>query len=307
MGQAFSVTSTSTRVAQLERDLLSEKGKCSQNDSVLADLQQEVQILKKQNEELEEVTETSKQLELENQALETRIVTLTADADATNTNRMKLEACNIRTQELKNENVVLRRKLDALNETSVSRRGVISQSPKLIALQSRVRSLESSLKAQRNHLVRVMTFSGYAFRAATYKRTWTIVNAKWEETRISGELRLLPSKISYRASFVIRKGVMIISAFPGGVRRVPQAYAIWDELLQMVGKKERRPKPADVKTPTPIVKPKPSTVLFPSFLRPSKRPLRVIEKPSTAPTTVTRPYRLDVNKSKTTIAKPYRR
>jgi len=321
MGQAFSVTSNSTRVAQLERDLTSEKGKCSKNDVVLTELQQEVQVLKKQNKELEEATETNKQLEVENQALEKQLETLTTAADASNTNRTKVEACNTRAQELKNENMTLRRKLEALNEKSVLQRDAPNPSPKITALQGRVRSLETTLKEQRNELIRITKVSTHNFTPATYKRTWVIRNPKWNTSRITGDLRLIQptmGQISYNATFSIRENVMTIAALPMGLRRVPEAGPIWDELLEMVGKSSPRaavtnsvePKPAEVKVVKRVEsKPKPSTVsVLPSFLRQVPRPWRAktnAEKPT--PVVVARPYRRDANKTTSQVAAPYRR
>ena len=270
MGQAFSVIST--RVAKLERDLTSEKGKCSKNDVVITDLQREVKILKKQNEELEEATETNKQLELENQDLEKQLETL---ANASNTNRTKAETCNTRAQELKNKNIALRRKLETLNEKPVVQHDVAS--PKVAALQGRVRSLETELIKKRNELIRITRFSAQNFTAATYKRTWVIRNPKWNTSsitgaRITGELRLGGPgtvQMSYSAVFTCRNNVLTISSIPAGIRRVLEAGAIWDELRQLSGKQ----------------------VL--------KR-----DAPSVA---VSRPYRLDVDKQKTRIAGPFRR
>lgn len=319
MGQAFSLTSNSTRVAQLERDLTFEKGKCSTNDVVLTDLQQEVQVLKKKGEELEEVAETNRKLEVENQALEKRLETLTTAADASEKGRMKLEACNTRAQKLKNKNMTLRRKLEALNEKSVSQRDV--SSPKIAALQGRVRSLETELRQKRSDLIRITKFSAHNFTPATYKRTWVIRNPKWDRSRITGELRLVQPNmghVSYNATFSIRENVMTIAALPNGLRRVPEAGPIWDELLEMVGKgtpragvtKPSKPKPTEVKVVKRVEsKPNPSTTsVLPSFLRQVPRPWRAktnAEKPT--PVVVARPYRRDAKNPTAKIAAPYRR
>ena len=306
MGQGFSLTSNSTRVAQLERDLVSEKGKCSKNDVVITDLQREVQILKKQNEELEEATETNKQLELENQDLEKQLETL---ANASNTNRTNVEACSTRAQELKNKNIALRRKLETLNEKPVVQRDVAS--PTVAALQGRVRSLETELIKKRNELIRITRFSAQNFTAATYKRTWVIRNPKWNTSSITGELRLMQpnmGQMSYNATFSIRDNVMTIAALPEGKRRVPEAGPIWNELLEMVGKNAPRAvvtKPVQSK----VGEPKPSTVsVLPSFLRQFPRPWRAktnAEKPT--PVVVARPYRRDANIPTSKIAASYTR
>jgi hypothetical protein len=307
MGQAFSVTST--RVAQLERDLASEKGRCSKNDVILAELQQEVQVFQKQTEELEEATEANKQLESEKQQLEKQIETLSATADASNTNRTKLEACNTRAQELKNANIALRRKLETLNEKSVVQRDVAS--PKVAALQGRVRSLETELKQKRSDLIRITKFSAHNFTPATYKRTWVIRNPKGDRSRITGELRLVQPNmghVSYNATFSIRENVMTIAALPNGLRRVPEAGPIWNGLLETVGKGTPRAvvtKPIDPKVSVPT----PSTVsVLPSFLRQVPRPWRAktnAEKPT--PVVVARPYRRDAKNPSSQVAAPYRR
>ena len=338
MGQGFSLTSNSTRVAQLERDLESEKGKCSKNDVVISGLQREVQGLKKQNEELDEVAETNKQLESENQELEKQIETLTATADASNTNRTKLEACSIRAQELKNANLALRRKLEASNEKAASQRDAPDPSPKIAALRDRVRSLETMVKTQRSDLLRITRFSMHNFTPATYKRTWVVLNPKRMRRRIEGELRLLGGprapQVSYRAVFIFRDNVLTIASKPAGVRRVMDAGAIWNELLTIAGKTPQRvtPKPVDPKPPPPApktkemnspikLKPKPSTQRnvdvkptpkpVPSFLRAVPRPWRTkdgsSEKPVGKTIVVRRAYRRDVNNPTAKIAGPFLR
>jgi hypothetical protein len=307
MGQGFSVTST--RVTQLERDLTSEKGKCSMNDVVLTELQREVQVLKKQNEDLEEVAKTNRQLELEKQELEKQIETLTTAADPSQTIRTKLEACNTRAQELNNKNVTLRRKLEALKRKSVSQRDAAS--PKITALQGRVHSLETELKQKRSDLLRITKFSAHNLTPATYKRTWVIRNPRGDRSRITGELRLVqPSMghVSYNATFSIRENVMTIAALPNGLRRVPEAGPIWDELLEMVGKGTPRAvvtKPIDPKVSVPT----PSTVsVLPSFLRQVPRPWRAkMNAVKPTPVVVARSYRRDANMPTSKIAAPYTR
>ena len=325
MGQGFSLTSNSTRVAQLERDLASEKGKCSKNDVIISDLQREVQGLKKQNMELEEVTEANKQLESENQQLEKQIETLSATSDATNTNRTKLEACNTRAQELRNANIALLRKLEASNTRAVTQRGASEPSPKIAALQGRVRSLETMVKQQRSELVRITMFSSYNLIATTYKRTWSVGNPQWMRWGIQGELRIGKPQVSYKARFRFRDNVLTIFAMPTGVRRVLDAGAIWEDLLKMVGQPPRRiklpspaPKPREVNTPIKPVKPKgdsrkpidvkPTPRPLPKFSRRIPRPWETKdEKKEENTIAVGRPYRRDVAKPTTTIAGPFRR
>lgn len=329
MGQVFSVTSNSTRVAQLERDLASEKGKCFKNDVIITDLQREVQDLKKQTEELDEVQEIAKALELENESLEAQVTRLTTtDGDAKKI-RQKLEACTTRAQELKNENNTLRRKLETSNEKTASRRDVPNRSPTITGLQLRVRTLEQRLIEQRKELIRITRFSARNFTSATYKRTWAVRKATWIKSRVQGELQLInPNSppVSYSAVFSIREGVLTIAAVPIGVRRVLQADAIWNDLLEMAGR--RGPEPAvvvgnpkpSVVIPTPatppapvkpvVVKPIPRTQTIPAFLRPFMRPWRVrttVKNPDTARVAVARPYRRNNNMPTSTIAASYRR
>ena len=259
MGQAFSLPSNSIRVAQLERDLASERGKCSKNDVIITKLQQDLQGLKKQNEELDEVAETNKQLELEKQELEKQIETLSATADAPN--QRKLEACGTRAQELMNENTALRRKLETSSERAASQGDAPDPSPRIAALQGRVRSLETMIKQQRSELIRITRFSMHNFTSTTYKRTWVVLNPKWMRRRIEGELRIggprMP-QVSYKATFFFRNNVLIIASMPVGLRRVMDAGAIWDELLKMVGKPPRvKPPPPAPKPPPPAPKPPP--------------------------------------------------
>ena len=287
MGQAFSLPSNSIRVAQLERDLASEKGKCSKNDVIITKLQQDLQGLKKQNEELDEVAETNEQLELEKQELEKQIETLSDTADAPN--QRKLEACSTRAQELMNENMALRRKLETSSERAASQGDAPDPSPRIAALQGRVRSLETMIKQQRSELIRITRFSMHNFTSATYKRTWVVLNPKWMRRRIEGELRIggprMP-QVSYKATFFFRNNVLTIASMPVGLRRVMDAGAVWDELLKMVGKPPRvKPPPPAPKPPPPAPKPPPPKPPPPAPKPPPPAP----KPPSPAPTTDVKP------------------